>query len=1009
MSITNYNYLYNLINSQTAAVNKEKVENPSGGVSLGISGASWASAVVSNASQISGINIDDYNWISTAVDCPSGVRVGTAEDLSVGQIINMFIRGDLEWGEAYKGLKANGAKNIGYMDFHTSLAFQYNGKDYVIRCSQSAVKSQIDDDRAVTYTYEQIRQKLCSKVQGVDVDKVIETYFYEALVVDDKVLSYSLNDKFGFKTIEEVINAYSKYKNQLIIDNFLADMNRKSDDVDDLNNYKGKNIHFDEYLYYVDLINVSTGKEKTEEKNKVVEKLVEDFTQGNLAIDEVKVILSAIGATGIKINTSTSGLYVVSFKLNGIQYCLRCNVNDAASGTDKSNVKAFTNEEISKFPKAFVDQFFDCTAVIGGKCKTWALKEGITLEDLKQGYIEYVNKLKDVNAKTNQVNIADLASSGANSQDLRDALNNMQSFDYSPYIEAFAIIAGHSLQEKYTIDNSYLNNVTDYISKTMSFSSNSNAETIYNNIETEFEELCKPIDVNDLFSYSRTYSVGLRTPDGKFVYESGKVVYTSETIDVNLIKDGKVDPFTFYDNIYIILSSTAEAPAQLKYMAYVLESKISELGLNEREAQAFVCKIFDKIKKYNIDNMPILKDQTSERYGFETWSSGNKNGIIADEFTELVENMGSTVKKSSPDGYRTVQEEIMFNSYNGSISINQIYGMLLSPDYQLREFANAILDGIDDWKRFIGGKLGIAISEEDMLKVLITQIDNQLTGKLANVRDKVYGKLSDAAINKFSNLFAYMNDGTTRINQILSTNNKDILYQMLAACGNGVVDEFCQGRTGDCWLLSALKALSSSPAGKQIISNQIQWADNLSCVTVYFAGVEKNITISIEEIVDAIYEGRLSSGDVDVLVIELAMQKVYGDINGDYEKTFWNYFIKNGKIETSKPKGDSNGIKNWLNKLLQQKNAGKHFAASFSLRNGCKGASNGDGTTNFSWQCTDGSKGSCNLSGGHAFAITDITANTISFVNPWYGDIVYTVSWSEFMNLGAYDFEMVSF
>ena len=46
---------------------------------------------------------------------------------------------------------------------------------------------------------------------------------------------------------------------------------------------------------------------------------------------------------------------------------------------------------------------------------------------------------------------------------------------------------------------------------------------------------------------------------------------------------------------------------------------------------------------------------------------------------------------------------------------------------------------------------------------------------------------------------------------------------------------------------------------------------------------------------------RYSRGDSDVLILELAMEKVYGDINGDFAEIFWNYFV-GGEVKTEDTK-----------------------------------------------------------------------------------------------------------
>ena len=100
---------------------------------------------------------------------------------------------------------------------------------------------------------------------------------------------------------------------------------------------------------------------------------------------------------------------------------------------------------------------------------------------------------------------------------------------------------------------------------------------------------------------------------------------------------------------------------------------------------------------------------------------------------------------------------------------------------------------------------------------------------------------------------------------------------------NGKIDgQVLQGNTGDCWLLTALEAMSSTQAGRDIISNSITVNDN-NTVTVSFKGLGVSYTLTSDEIsrhdTDNDLSDRYSNGDNDVLVMELAVEKLWKDIN----------------------------------------------------------------------------------------------------------------------------------
>ena len=108
---------------------------------------------------------------------------------------------------------------------------------------------------------------------------------------------------------------------------------------------------------------------------------------------------------------------------------------------------------------------------------------------------------------------------------------------------------------------------------------------------------------------------------------------------------------------------------------------------------------------------------------------------------------------------------------------------------------------------------------------------------------------------------------------------------------NGEIDNSKQGRTGDCWLLAAVNSLSYSEKGRQIIKDAITVNDD-NTYSVEFKGVGTTIVISEDELAKARASGKYSSGDMDVLLMEIATEKVMDQ-------------IKNGEIDAPEDLKDS--------------------------------------------------------------------------------------------------------
>ena len=238
---------------------------------------------------------------------------------------------------------------------------------------------------------------------------------------------------------------------------------------------------------------------------------------------------------------------------------------------------------------------------------------------------------------------------------------------------------------------------------------------------------------------------------------------------------------------------------------------------------------------------------------------------------------------------------------------------------------------------------------------------------------------------------------------------------------NSEIDEqVSQGATGDCWLLTGVLSLSCTEAGRQIIKQSITPNADGS-VTVTFKGLGVSYTISADEIkkhdTDNITNDAYSNGDNDMLVLELATELLQKDIlSGKVklnapEDSFEDYTNKNG-IEGGFPSqmvyfltgkisdtyiGKNIGEPKQIDltqeniyKILQSALESGNNAISFGIYNGTHTATLTNGET---YKLALGT-------GGHALAITNLTQDTVTFVNPWDSTKEYTMTWDEFAKLG---------
>lgn len=80
-----------------------------------------------------------------------------------------------------------------------------------------------------------------------------------------------------------------------------------------------------------------------------------------------------------------------------------------------------------------------------------------------------------------------------------------------------------------------------------------------------------------------------------------------------------------------------------------------------------------------------------------------------------------------------------------------------------------------------------------------------------------------------------------------------------------------QGRIGDCWLLAQINAIAGTTWGRKAIKQAISVDQNGTC-TVYLKGPGKTYTYTPEQIQKALDSGKYSTGDIDMLLIELAIE-----------------------------------------------------------------------------------------------------------------------------------------
>jgi hypothetical protein len=173
------------------------------------------------------------------------------------------------------------------------------------------------------------------------------------------------------------------------------------------------------------------------------------------------------------------------------------------------------------------------------------------------------------------------------------------------------------------------------------------------------------------------------------------------------------------------------------------------------------------------------------------------------------------------------------------------------------------------------------LPKEDRIKYL-THIKSALLDATKDAGVKYVDDIStsfDKEVKYQMNKFGFANSDflDTNLNKLQRRTRAELKFDRPFVPPNGKVDnDFKQGATGDCWLLSSIKALANNEIGRKILDDSLKLDENGNTI-VTLKGVGKSYTITPEELKGNV---QLSSGDGDVRAIEIAVDKYFYEERG---------------------------------------------------------------------------------------------------------------------------------
>ena len=200
---------------------------------------------------------------------------------------------------------------------------------------------------------------------------------------------YILNTEAGCKNIAEVEQKMAEqYQKAMVLVNFLNDKNKKTDVVNDMKKAgDGNTITKDNYQKYVDEIKQALGNDEDAIVEKALEKLVKDFTEGNISMNMVSTIADAMGIDSSKAKFSRRGNelgYEIEYK--GKTYTMFCMIDALTSGTDDKSLQTYTLSDLQKTEatEEQINKYFYAATTVDGKTTTYHMRSNYTYAQFEE-------------------------------------------------------------------------------------------------------------------------------------------------------------------------------------------------------------------------------------------------------------------------------------------------------------------------------------------------------------------------------------------------------------------------------------------------------------------------------------------------------------------------------------------------------------------------------------------------------------------------------------------------
>ena len=634
---------------------------------------------------ISQTSVGSTNIIGSAVasQCVRGTESANSPakptiQEKINEVIEQFINGKISAHTATQRLKrlpGVGIKSSSIMSRSSTLRFTYNGTSYRIYNRQSDNKT----SSAKIYAKTDLQNNGTINLS----DSLINQYFNLIYEDSDGKTMYTIKPDSGYKTPQQLMSAlFEQYKQDLILDNFLENKNKEGERAVDLQKLEsGETLLATNFDKYAKEIGLATGEEAEKLRAEALDKLIKDYTSGNMNHVQIRDVLNAIGVETFE---RKGGQFITySFTYDGKQYTLNCNMEAAKLANDDIVQATYTKDELLATPGAdeiLINNYFVAAASVDNKTTIYRLRNNRSFEEFQQDCTKKLweiidKKLQEIEEENNNssiINSDSVSSTGGAKVDAYSKIENMTTEEYK-----------NSILKYYTVDSdtisSNLSNRAISAKPLNSDDFNTMAQTVIKEVQQQIYANCEkadfPVDTNLLDTVLRlTYNnisvqafvniyISIVNKNPQVSYESFYKYYTeifSDTLKefINETKIEKTSKKSMYEVIADMPNSTYSAKITNSY--YVksdgIESQFNyniNLSLVRSERFAKMDSIADSVFKLIKDEIITQCYENNIPYDSELVSKAIKSVPLA-----IIEN--SCCQTVGVGKWRT----ITFNTYS---------------------------------------------------------------------------------------------------------------------------------------------------------------------------------------------------------------------------------------------------------------------------------------------------------------------------------------------------------